>query len=235
MDVREIQTRLDMLGFNPGKIDGIWGRRTIQAVRAFQAASGLTPDGIVGPLTLRALTGTAAHAPIGADIRPEGLLTWYDEATRLVGTREDMSERSSPTILTWARDLNIDYRSDDVPWCGLFVAHCIGATLPDEQLPNSPLWARGWLKFGERSDPKRGAVLVFWRGSQTASTGHVGFYHSEDSTAYHVLGGNQSNAVNVARIAKSRLLDARWPRTAATVTGPVVMAAPDGPLSHEEA
>ena len=30
----------------------------------------------------------------------------------------------------------------------------------------------------------------------------------------HVLGGNQSNAVTVARIAKDRLLGARWPRSA---------------------
>lgn len=30
---------------------------------------------------------------------------------------------------------------------------------------------------------------------------------------FYVLGGNQSDAVNIARIAKSRLLGARWPAT----------------------
>lgn len=57
--------------------------------------------------------------------------------------------------------------------------------------------------------PVPGAVLVFERGSG----GHVGFAIGQDDTHFHVLGGNQSDAVTVARIAKSRLLGARWPAT----------------------
>ena len=50
-----IQQRLKELGFDPGEIDDIWGPRTERAVREFQAARGLVPDGIVGPKTLAAL------------------------------------------------------------------------------------------------------------------------------------------------------------------------------------
>jgi len=39
--VRDIQTALSSKGFDPGGIDGIWGRNTIKAVRAFQSANGL--------------------------------------------------------------------------------------------------------------------------------------------------------------------------------------------------
>ena len=234
MEILEIQKALDRQGFNPGDLDGLWGRRTILAVKAFQKAHGLTPDGIVGPLTLRALSGAA---PTGANSQPVGTspLVWYEEALTLVGTAEDKTVRSNPEILTWAERLDIDYKSDDIPWCGLFVAHCIGAALPDEQLPKHPLRARSWATFGELCQPKQGAVLVFWRGSPSSGNGHVGFYHSEDAAAFHVLGGNQSDSVNVARIGRDRLLGARWPRTAATITGTVVIAEAKGELSHKEA
>ena len=35
----------------------------------------------------------------------------------------------------------------------------------------------------------------------------------QDDTHFFVLGGNQCDAVTIARIAKSRLLGARWPAT----------------------
>jgi peptidoglycan hydrolase-like protein with peptidoglycan-binding domain len=50
-DVRAVQEILEALGFYRGDIDGIYGPGTADAVRRFQAAHGLTPDGIVGPNT----------------------------------------------------------------------------------------------------------------------------------------------------------------------------------------
>lgn len=54
-DVRTLQRRLDTLGFDPGREDGIFGRDTDRAVRAFQWNVGLNPDGIVGATSLQAL------------------------------------------------------------------------------------------------------------------------------------------------------------------------------------
>ena len=51
MNIRQIQNLLDYLGYDPGPIDGANGPNTEVAVRAFQAAEGLTADGIPGPLT----------------------------------------------------------------------------------------------------------------------------------------------------------------------------------------
>ncbi len=47
-DVAELQRRLGMLGFDPGRIDGIFGPTTATALTEFQANAGLPSDGIAG-------------------------------------------------------------------------------------------------------------------------------------------------------------------------------------------
>jgi len=54
-DVAEVQTRLKNWGYNPGPIDGVFGRTTFNAVVQFQTARGLKPDGIVGSITYNEL------------------------------------------------------------------------------------------------------------------------------------------------------------------------------------
>ncbi|XOQ47886.1 MAG: spore cortex-lytic enzyme [Eubacteriales bacterium] len=54
-EVRSIQTKLQEQGYYKGKIDGIYGTNTRNAVIRFQKVKGLTPDGIAGPKTLKAL------------------------------------------------------------------------------------------------------------------------------------------------------------------------------------
>ena len=71
------------------------------------------------------------------------------------------------------------------------------------------------MKFGDEVTPQFGSTLVFWRESRESFKGHVGFYWAEDDLNYHVLGGNQSDSVSVARVRKSRLLGARWPKSVA--------------------
>jgi N-acetylmuramoyl-L-alanine amidase len=55
-DVRALQGWLNLLGFDAGREDGIFGERTDRAVREFQRNVGLAADGIVGSTTLAALT-----------------------------------------------------------------------------------------------------------------------------------------------------------------------------------
>lgn len=65
-DVREVQSALIRAGENSLNADGIFGRGTDQAVRAFQQRSGLTVDGIVGAATRSALEKATARTPAPA-------------------------------------------------------------------------------------------------------------------------------------------------------------------------
>ncbi|MEG6571833.1 spore cortex-lytic enzyme [[Clostridium] cellulosi] len=64
-EVVQIQTRLKNWGYYFGDIDGIFGPLTQSAVISFQRKNGLTPDGIVGPATLRALGLPAGNSSYG--------------------------------------------------------------------------------------------------------------------------------------------------------------------------
>jgi N-acetylmuramoyl-L-alanine amidase len=54
-DVAELQRRLGALGFDAGRVDGIFGPDTARALSDFQRNSGLVGDGIFGPDTVAAL------------------------------------------------------------------------------------------------------------------------------------------------------------------------------------
>ncbi len=51
-DVKELQIALRGLGFNPGKVDAIFGPKTDRAVKEFQRSVGLSADGVVGFSTI---------------------------------------------------------------------------------------------------------------------------------------------------------------------------------------
>jgi N-acetylmuramoyl-L-alanine amidase len=64
-DIAELQRRLGCLGFDAGRIDGIFGPQTERALQDFQRNGGLVADSICGPATLAALgrLGTSVDRP----------------------------------------------------------------------------------------------------------------------------------------------------------------------------
>src|SRR5689334_16805474 len=62
-EVRRLQEMLQRAGFDPGGVDGSFGRNTEAAVERFQAARGLQVDGVVGDRTLAALDGVSSFDP----------------------------------------------------------------------------------------------------------------------------------------------------------------------------
>ncbi len=54
-NVKKVQTALKNAGYYKSTVDGVWGKRTMCAVMAFQSDNRLTVDGVVGNATLKAL------------------------------------------------------------------------------------------------------------------------------------------------------------------------------------
>lgn len=62
-DILTLQSRLNALGFDAGREDGIFGRSTYRGVRAFQREYGVAEDGIFGPASHAALMGLRVDRP----------------------------------------------------------------------------------------------------------------------------------------------------------------------------
>ena len=156
------------------------------------------------------------------------------EAVKMLGTKEVVGKQHNPVIMGWAKELKLDkvYTADEIPWCGLAIAYA--AHKAGVQVVDKPLWALSWANYGTKvTEPMLGDILTFKRDGG----GHVGIYVGKDKECYHVLGGNQGNAMSVTRIVKSRLYQAR--RTAWKVAQPAnvrkVMLDAKGTISKNEA
>jgi uncharacterized protein (TIGR02594 family) len=132
------------------------------------------------------------------------------EALRHLGVLERVGKGSNPDITGWANEVGVKgwYPDDDVPWCGLFKGVCAkrAGWLPKPKY--DLLSALSWLEWGvtiDIEDAMLGDTLVFSR----KGGGHVGYYVGEDELFFYVLGGNQSNSVNITKIAKSRCVGVR--------------------------
>lgn len=144
-------------------------------------------------------------------LNKEGAPAMLVEALKHYGIMEIPGKGSNPDITKWAKEVGVSgwYTDDDIPWCGLFVgvvAKRCGYEFPASKL----LAAKQWINWGIPVTKGREMlwdVLVFSRNGG----GHVGFYVGENKDNFLVYGGNQSNAVGFAWIAKSRLLEARRP------------------------
>ena len=138
------------------------------------------------------------------------------EGLRHFGILEHKGKDNNVDITDWAKEIggNVKdvYRSDEIPWCGLFTGIC--AKRAGYALPKDPLWALNWGTFGSsQTVPMLGDILTFIRKTPTgAKAGHVAIYVGEDETAYHTLGGNQSDCVCITRMAKTRLYAIRRPQ-----------------------
>ena len=71
-DVLVLQERLNALGFDAGRADGLFGPETAAAVRGFQKEYGVAEDGMFGPITHAALVGLRVNRPgTAATLRDE--------------------------------------------------------------------------------------------------------------------------------------------------------------------
>lgn len=141
-------------------------------------------------------------------------LSWIKIARNYIGTKEIKGSKHNPVIVGfWGRAFKtlkkvVGIKDDDTAWCGAFMANVFSEAGLVQHIPNAFAWARSYLTVGTKLDkPAYGCVVVFSRGTG----GHVGFVVGKDTTGrLMVLGGNQSDSVNIMAFDTSRVLGYRW-------------------------
>lgn len=132
----------------------------------------------------------------------------YDLAQAEIGTVE-WGKGDNPKVLSYFKDSgNAGVTNDETAWCAAFV----GAMLKRAGgRGTGKLNARSYLEWGtpvDRKDAKPGDVVIFKRGNSSWQ-GHVAFFVRDKGALIEVLGGNQSDAVNVKGYQASQLLGIR--------------------------
>lgn len=145
------------------------------------------------------------------DDTPPGAPAWFVTLWKDRGTHEIAGSRHNPVVVGYFRDAGFPgIKDDETAWC----AAAVNAALERNGIPGSKsLAARSFERWGvEATNPTVGDVVVMWRGSRSGWQGHVGLFVRRSSTHVWVLGGNQSDALNVQAFPVSKVLCYRRPR-----------------------
>lgn len=154
---------------------------------------------------------------------------WITEAHKHVGLYEKKGPTHHPEILKFWKDIKRGgIKDDETPWCAAFV----GAMLERCGIRSTRFEsAKSYLQWGVTlTNPVVGCVVVFSRDGG----GHVGFFLGYDKKGnLLVLGGNQSDGVNVRAFPVERATGYRYPPTLQipTTAVPILSA---GPLAVKE-
>ncbi len=151
--------------------------------------------------------GESIHAALAAE--GDGPL-WYRIALREMhsGVDEIGGAQHNPRIVEYHAATTLAATDDETPWCSSFVNWCM---MKAGETRTQSAAARSWINWGTPLDaPRLGCVTIFSR-PPNPSSGHVAFFVEPEPNRIRVLGGNQSNQVNIASYGADRLIGYRWP------------------------
>jgi len=152
----------------------------------------LNTDGDLGNLTKGAID--KLNIPI-----------WLKIAMKEIGTKEISGYKHNSRVIEY-HSISGGFTTDEVPWCGSFVNWVLRKSGISTTVPY-PARALSWLKFGVQSKPITGTVAIKSR----AGGGHVGFVVATSGSYVWILGGNQSNEVNIRKYLISDFKEYRAP------------------------
>jgi len=138
---------------------------------------------------------------------PAGTPKWYAIARGQQGIKEFTGPRDNPEVVKYLESCSTLSRSlqrdDETAWCSAFVNWCVEQAGFEGTESAS---ARSWMHWGHSiAAPTLGCIVVLNRGSNPAF-GHVGFFVKAAGGLVYLLGGNQSDTVNVTAFSQSRVL-----------------------------
>jgi uncharacterized protein (TIGR02594 family) len=132
--------------------------------------------------------------------------------------KEIPGSRHNPDILKYHASTTLKATTDEVPWCSSFENYIIRNCGLGYAGTGSAA-ALSWLKWGKTLAVGRyGCIVVFDHGG---GKGHVCnyLYESQDGNYVFCIGGNQSDAITIAKYTLDDVADFRWPNSFAEVGG----------------
>ncbi len=157
--VKASEKLLKKLGFNPGRIDGLFDSRTQKAVKAYEKKKHLTRDGAIGTNQLAKMTKDSR-----GDYRSKAL----EIARRFIGFQEK-GNNGNPFSKFFGRPPEA--------WCADFVSYCYtkaGKSLNESYTPTllAKLHANGTYT---RNNPRAGDIIMFdWNPGTGPTAEHTG-------------------------------------------------------------
>jgi uncharacterized protein (TIGR02594 family) len=146
----------------------------------------------------------------------QGEAPWFDVARDELG--KDISEMNtqSQRIVSYFEATNFGKGATPAtPWCGAFAAFCVKQA--GLEPPTGAAVAANWKKWGSEisfrsGEIPEGAVVVLSPSEGTGTSGHVAFFNgfADNGKRVKLLGGNQSDALNVKSFMTSRIAAVRW-------------------------
>ena len=132
-------------------------------------------------------------------------------ASQEIGTTEIEGSRSNPRILEYAKVAGFEgwYHNDDTPWCSVFLNWATEKAGLERSKSGR---ASSWQQVGRAiAKPEPGDLALFVPVPNASSVTHVGIYlgYSQDQTRIYVLGGNQSDQVNITAFPANTLAEFR--------------------------
>ena len=134
---------------------------------------------------------------------------WLQLALDELGTKEFPGVAVNPRIAEYLATVGMP-SDDGIGWCSGFVEWCFEHSFIKG---TKNALARSWTTWGEKSDLRHGAVVVFRRGSDQ-KLGHVNFlldYGLGENVVYGI-GGNQRDRVSISPYLVENIVAVRWPK-----------------------
>jgi uncharacterized protein (TIGR02594 family) len=219
-EVTQLQQALVAAGASL-EIDGDYGPITETAVEAHQARRHLPVTGWVDEYTGASLDRFEGLQAAKRHRSTPGA-PWVAEVRACTGVDEISGSADSPIIMAWRLDITHEfpemasytsgYTGDDIAWCGYGLAAAMArAGIRPPYNPSddteSYMWALAWAEWGQRVEPRVGAIWT----SEREGGGHVAIIEGISGNTVYIRGFNQSDTVNVTTKSLGDLVSARWP------------------------
>lgn len=139
---------------------------------------------------------------------------WYQLAKKEIGVKEIAGKKHNKRVLEYHQATTLKATTDEVAWCSSFVCWVLEACGIRSTRSAA---ARSYSSYGDSVSKAKiqiGDIVVFQRGNSSWQ-GHVGFFAgwaNKDKTSIAVLGGNQSNSVNISNYPTYKLIAIRRPK-----------------------